>query len=182
MQIRQLGQSELTVSAIGLGCMGRSQAYGTRDDTESLATIHRSLELDINFLDTADIYGAGHNEELVGRAITGRRQEVVLATKCGFIWGENGKSVGLDGSPQHIYEACDASLRRLRVEVIDLYYLHRVDPQVSVEESVGAMGELVAQGKVRFLGLSEVSAQTLRRVHCVHTITALQSEYSLRKR
>jgi aryl-alcohol dehydrogenase-like predicted oxidoreductase len=160
--------------------MGISQAYGTRDDdAESLATIHRALDLGINFLDTADTYGAGHNEEFVGRAIRGRRHEVMLATKCGFVWDDNGKQTGVDGSPRHIHEACEASLRRLGVEVIDLYYLHRVDPQVPIEESVGAMKRLVAQGKVRFLGLSEASVATLRRAHSVHPITALQSEYSL---
>ncbi len=179
MQVRQLGRSGLHVSALGLGCMGMSQAYGTRDDAESLATINRALELGVNFLDTADIYGTGHNEEFVGRAIAGRRHEVVLATKCGFVWDEQGKQTGIDGSPRHIHAACAASLRRLGVEVIDLYYLHRVDPRVPVEESVGALSELVAQGKVRFLGLSEVSPATLRRAHAVHSITALQSEYSL---
>ncbi|MGH9966455.1 MAG: aldo/keto reductase [Pyrinomonadaceae bacterium] len=179
MQKRQLGQSGLTVSAIGLGCMGISQAYGTRDDSESQATIERALEIGINFIDTADVYGTGHNEEFVGRAIGERRHDVVLATKCGFIWDENGKTTGLDGSPRHIFEACEASLRRLGIEVIDLYYLHRVDRRVPVEESVGAMSQLVSQGKVRFLGLSEVSAQTLQRAHKVHPITAVQSEYSL---
>jgi len=179
MRIRRLGKGGLAVSAMGLGCMGISQAYGRRDDSESLATINRARELGVNFLDTADVYGAGHNEEIVGRAIADWRQEIVLATKCGFIWDENGKTIGLDGSPRHIYEACEASLRRLGVEVIDLYYLHRVDPRVSVEESVGAMSELVSQGKVRFLGLSEVSASTLRRAQRSHPITAQQSEYSL---
>jgi aryl-alcohol dehydrogenase-like predicted oxidoreductase len=180
MQKRKLGREGLEVSALGLGCMGISQAYGTRDDAESLATIKRALELGVNFLDTADIYGAGHNEEFVGRALADvRRDEVVLATKCGFVWDEEGEQTGVDGSPRHVHEACEASLRRLGVEVIDLYYLHRVDPRVAVEETVGAMSELVAEGKVRFLGLSEVSAATLRRAHSVHAITALQSEYSL---
>lgn len=179
MRKRELGHGALEVSAIGLGCMGMSQSYGTRDDAESLATLNRALELGITFLDTADIYGTGHNEEFVGRAIKGRRQEVVLATKCGFTWDEQGKQTGIDASPAHIREACDASLRRLGMEVIDLYYLHRVDRRVPVEESVGAMSELVSAGKVRFLGLSEVSTETLRRAHSVHPITALQSEYSL---
>ncbi|MFL6208601.1 MAG: aldo/keto reductase [Pyrinomonadaceae bacterium] len=179
MQTRQLGRSRLTVSAIGLGCMGISEGYGTRDDAASLATIRRALDLGISFLDTADMYGAGHNEEFVGRAIAGRRSEVLLATKCGFVWNEHGQQRGLDGSPRHTHEACEASLRRLGVEVIDLYYLHRVDPRVPIEETVGAMSELAQQGKVRFLGLSEVAPDTLRRAHAVHPVTALQSEYSL---
>ncbi len=174
-----MGRGGPAVSAMGLGCMSMSYAYGTRDDAESLATMERALELGVNFLDTADMYGAGHNEELVGRAVAGRRRGLVLATKCGFVWGEDGISTRLDGSPRHVHEACEASLRRLGVETIDLYYLHRVDPRVPVEESVGAMAELVSQGKVRFLGLSEVSASELRRAHGVHPITALQSEYSL---
>jgi aryl-alcohol dehydrogenase-like predicted oxidoreductase len=180
MQKRKLGRAGLEVSALGLGCMGISQAYGTRnDDAESLATIQRALDLGVNFLDTADVYGAGHNEEFVGRAIRGRRDEVVLATKCGFVWDENGKTTGVDGSPAHIREACEASLRRLAVETIDLYYLHRADPQVPIEDTVGTMKELVLEGKVRFMGLSEVSADTLRRADSIHPITALQSEYSL---
>lgn len=176
---RLLGRGGPAVSALGLGCMGISDAYGRPDDSESLATINRALDLGVNFFDTADVYGAGRNEEFVGRAIAGRRRRVVLATKCGFVWDESGISVGVDGSPRHVHEACESSLRRLGVDVIDLYYLHRVDPRVPVEDTVGAMGELVAQGKVRFLGLSEVSPATLRRAHSVHPITALQSEYSL---
>lgn len=179
MRKRKLGRNGLEVSAMGLGCMGMSQSYGARDDDESLATINRALELGINFLDTADIYGKGLNEEFVGRAIAGRRDQVVVATKFGFVWDDNGKQTGVDGSPRHVHEACEASLGRLGVEVIDLYYLHRVDPQVPIEETVGAMSDLVSQGKVRFLGLSEVSAETLRRANSVHPITALQSEYSL---
>lgn len=179
MKQRKLGNSELIVSAIGFGCMGISHGYGVRDDLESSATLNRALELGINFFDTADMYGAGHNEEIVGRVIAGRRNEVTLATKCGFVWGENGKVSGLDGTPRHIYEACEASLRRLNVETIDLYYLHRIDPEVPVEESIGAMSHLVSQGKVRYLGLSETTAAELRRAHKVHLITALQSEYSL---
>jgi aryl-alcohol dehydrogenase-like predicted oxidoreductase len=179
MQMTQLGHDGLTVSALGLGCMGISEAYGTRNDSESLATIKRAFELGVNFFDTADIYGTGNNEKFVGCAIRGIREHVVIATKCGFVWDEDGKQSGVDGSPQHVREACEASLRRLCVDVIDLYYLHRVDPQVPIEETVGAMSELVTQGKVRFLGLSEVSPATLRRAHSVHPMTALQSEYSL---
>ncbi|MCI0613324.1 aldo/keto reductase, partial [bacterium] len=178
MQMRQLGKNGLKVSAIGFGCMGISAAYGSVDESEALATIHRALDLGVNFLDTADIYGVGHNEKFVGSAIQGKRNQIVLATKVGFVVAENDQRY-IDGSPKHIREACDASLMRLGLDFIDLYYLHRIDQHVPVEESVGAMSELVTQGKVRFLGLSEVSPLTLRRAHSVHRITAVQSEYSL---
>jgi aryl-alcohol dehydrogenase-like predicted oxidoreductase len=159
--------------------MGMSQSYGSPDEAESVATIHRALELGVNFLDTADAYGAGANEELVGRAIRGRRDEVFLATKCGFVPDPSGAPSTIDGSPGHIRSACDASLRRLAVSTIDLYYLHRLDRKTPIEDSVRAMAELADAGKVRFLGLSEVSPGTLRRAHAVHPITAVQSEYSL---
>ena len=179
MKTRVLGRNGPQVSAIGLGCMGMSQSYGTPDHAEARATIHRALELGITFLDTADVYGPFTNEELVGEAIRGRRGEVFLATKCGLVTDAPGHPSGVDGSPAHIRSACDASLRRLGVSSIDLYYLHRVDPNVPIEESVRAMAGLVDEGKVRFLGLSEVSPRTLRRAHAVHPITAVQSEYSL---
>lgn len=159
--------------------MGMSQSYGVPDPTESEATLERALELGVNFFDTADIYGPFTNEELIGRFLRGRRNEVVLATKCGFVPGAAGAPGGIDGSPEHIRAACDASLRRLGVRTIDLYYLHRVDPRTPIEESVGAMAGLVHEGKVRYLGLSEVSPSTLRRAHAVHPISAVQSEYSL---
>jgi aryl-alcohol dehydrogenase-like predicted oxidoreductase len=180
MQTRTLGHNGPTVSALGLGCMGMSEFYGTHDDAESIATLHHALDAGVNFLDTADAYGPYTNEELVGRALRGRRAQAFLATKFGFV--RDAKDPGaraLDGRPQYVRSACEASLRRLNVEYIDLYYLHRVDPKVAVEETVGAMAELVREGKVRHLGLSEVSPQTLERAQRVHRITALQSEYSL---
>ncbi|HEY8094379.1 MAG TPA: aldo/keto reductase [Acidimicrobiales bacterium] len=174
---RTLGPSGLVVSALGLGCMGMSDTYGAADEAESVATIHRALDLGVSFLDTADVYGAGHNEELVGRAIAGRRDEVVLATK--FSLGRVDGVMRIDGSPAYVRRCCDASLRRLGTDRIDLYYQHRVDPTVPIEDTVGAMAELVTAGKVRHLGLSEASARSLERAVAVHAITALQSEWSL---
>ncbi len=176
---RRLGAGGPTVSAIGLGCMGMSEFYGPRDDGESVAAIHRALELGVSFLDTADMYGVGANEELVGRAIQGRRDRVFLATKFGNVRDDSGKSLGVNGKPEYVRWACESSLRRLGVERIDLYYQHRVDPQTPIEETVGAMARLVEQGKVRYLGLSEAAPATIRRAQAVHPITALQTEYSL---
>ena len=177
---RTLGTvSPLTVSTLGLGCMGMSEFYGTADEAEATATIHRALDLGVTLLDTADMYGPFTNEELVGRAIAGRRDDVQLATKFGNERRADGTRVGINGRPEYVRRACDASLRRLGVEYIDLYYQHRVDPSVPIEETVGAMTELVAAGKVRHLGLSEAAPGTIRRAHAVHPITALQTEYSL---
>src|SRR2546423_5513374 len=180
MKQRSLGS--LPVSALGLGCMGMSEFYGSHDDAQSIATIHRALDLGINFLDTADMYGPFTNEELVGRAIRDRRDRVVLATKFGNVRGQRGERLGIRGDAAYVQQACDASLLRLGVDHIDLYYQHRVAPRVPIEETVGAMADLVKAGKVRFLGLSEAAPDTIRRAHAVHPISALQTEYSLFER
>jgi aryl-alcohol dehydrogenase-like predicted oxidoreductase len=176
---RRLGTQGLETSALGLGCMGMSEFYGTADEGEAIATIHRALELGVNFLDTADAYGPFKNERLVGRAIQGRRVEVVLATKFGSVRDEQGERLGIRGDRDYVFAACDASLERLGTDHIDVYYQHRVDPNTPIEETVGAMAELVEQGKVRYLGLSEAGTETIRRAHAVHPISALQTEYSL---
>ena len=178
MHTRRLGNNPLEVSAMGLGCWGMSHAYGPADEKESLATMENALDLGINFFDTADVYGHGHNERLIARLLKNRRKEVVIATKFGFVGDEN-QAVSVCGRPSYVIAACEKSLKRLGVDVIDLYYLHRLDPDVPVEETVGAMADLVAQGKIRSIGLSEVSVATLRRAHAVYPVTALQSEYSL---
>jgi len=178
METRKLGP-ELRVSALGLGCMGMSEFYGAGNDAESLDVIHRALDLGVDFLDTADMYGVGRNEELVGRAVRGRREYVKVATKFGNMRGPDGERLGINGRPDYVREACDASLKRLGLEIIDLYYQHRVDPNVPIEDTVGEMSRLVERGKVRFLGLSEAAPATIRRAHATHPIAALQTEYSL---
>jgi aryl-alcohol dehydrogenase-like predicted oxidoreductase len=179
MQTRELGRAGLFVSALGLGCMGMSEFYGDSEEAESIATIHRAIELGVTFLDTADVYGTGRNEELVGKAIKDRRDEVVLATKFGNVRAPDGSFVGVNGKPEYVRSACEASLLRLKVDVIDLYYQHRVDPDTPIEDTVSAMAELVDEGKVRYLGLSEAIPETIRHAQKVHPIAALQTEYSL---
>ncbi len=179
METRTLGRSGLEVSALGLGCMGMSEFYGATDRAESIATIHKAIDDGCTFLDTADMYGSGANEELVGEALEGRREQVVLATKFGNMRGPGGSFLGVNGSPDYVVRCCDESLRRLGVDVIDLYFQHRVDPKTPIEDTVGAMAELVTQGKVRYLGLSEAAPDTIRRAVKIHPIAALQTEYSL---
>jgi aryl-alcohol dehydrogenase-like predicted oxidoreductase len=179
MKKRMIGKSTLEVGAIGLGCMGMSEFYGASDVRESINTIHRALDLGVTLLDTADMYGVGENEKLVGKAIAGRRSEVILATKFGIVRNTDGEFLGVSGRPEYVKSACEASLKRLGVEVIDLYFQHRVDPDTPIEETIGAMAELVREGKVRYIGMSEAAASTIRRAQVVHPITAVETEYSL---
>jgi aryl-alcohol dehydrogenase-like predicted oxidoreductase len=179
MKTRKLGSQGLEVSTLGLGCMGMSDFYGTQDDVESAATINRAIDLGVDFLDTADMYGVGRNEELVGRVVRERREWIKVATKFGNVRGTDGSFQGINGRPEYVRQACDASLKRTGLDLFDLYYQHRVDPDVPIEETVGAMAELVTAGKVKYLGLSEAAPETIRRAHAVHPITALQTEYSL---
>lgn len=179
MEYRRLGKSSLVVSAMGLGCMGMSQSYGTPDDAESVATIHHAIDRGITMLDTADMYGGGKNEELVGAAIAKRRNEIILATKFGNMRMPDGRFLGVNGKPEYVQSACEESLKRLKISTIDLFYLHRVDTNVPIEETIGAMARLIEQGKVRYIGLSEAGAKTIRRAHATYPITALQSEFSL---
>lgn len=179
MKTRRLGREGPQISAVGLGCMGMSEFYGPAEEAQSISVIHRALDIGVNFLDTADMYGVGRNEELVGRALEGKRDRAVLATKFGNVRGADGAFLGISGKPDYVKQACDASLRRLGVDTIDLYYQHRVDPETPIEDTVGAMAELVQEGKVRYLGLSEAGSDTIRRANAVHPIAALQTEYSL---
>ncbi len=179
MRYRRLGKSSLVVSALGLGCMGMSQSYGTPDDAESLATVNHAIDRGITMLDTADMYGGGANEELLSHVLGGRRNEVILATKFGNMRNPDGRFLGVNGKPEYVQLACEASLKRLKISTIDLFYLHRVDTSVPIEDTIGAMARLIEQGKVRYLGLSEAGAKTIRRAHATYPIAALQSEYSL---
>jgi aryl-alcohol dehydrogenase-like predicted oxidoreductase len=179
MQTRKIGGSDLEVFPIGLGTMGMSEFYGEADEQQSIKTIHKALDLGVDFFDTADMYGAGHNEELLGRALKGKFNEITLATKFAVLRGPNGEFTGISGKPEYVKQACEASLKRLGIDTIDLYYCHRVDPETPIEDTVGAMAELVKEGKVRYLGLSEVKGETLKRAYAVHPIAAVQSEYSI---